>query len=365
MRVVTVLGTRPEIIRLSLIIQKLDALAEEHVLVHTGQNFSPSLSDIFFEELGLRQPDYSLGQSMLSLGRQLAVMFGEIEGILNAHRPDVVLLLGDTNSALCAVMAERMGIPVVHMEAGNRCYDLSVPEEKNRKIIDAVSTINMPYTSYSKGNLLREGFPAGRIVLTGNPIHEVISHYMPQIGASDVLERLGLAPGGYMLVTAHRAENVDSPERLAGILDGLNRIARRFDKRLICSIHPRTRSRIDEGEERMAMDERVEFFEPFGFFDFVQLERHAACAITDSGTVQEECCLFHVPTVTIRQTTERPETVDCGSNVVCGLKAARMEEAVVVMTALPPKWQCPDGYLADDVSDKVVKFVLGGKWDVH
>ncbi|MBW7460965.1 UDP-N-acetylglucosamine 2-epimerase, partial [Paenibacillus sepulcri] len=217
MRVVTVLGTRPEIIRLSLIIQKLDALAEEHVLVHTGQNFSPSLSDIFFEELGLRQPDYRLGQSMLSLGRQLAVMFGEIEGILNAHRPDVVLLLGDTNSALCSVMAERMGIPVVHMEAGNRCYDLSVPEEKNRRIIDAVSTINMPYTSYSKGNLLREGFPAGRIVLTGNPIHEVISHYMPQIGASDVLERLGLAPGGYMLVTAHRAENVDSPERLAGI----------------------------------------------------------------------------------------------------------------------------------------------------
>ncbi|GGD49927.1 non-hydrolyzing UDP-N-acetylglucosamine 2-epimerase [Paenibacillus nasutitermitis] len=365
MRVVTILGTRPEIIRLSLIIQKLDRWAEEHVLVHTGQNFSPALSDVFFADLGLRQPDYRLGQSMQTLGRQLSAMFGRIEDILLQHQPDVVLLLGDTNSALCAILAERMGIPVVHMEAGNRCYDLTVPEEKNRRIIDAVSTINMPYTSYSKNNLLREGFPPERIVLTGNPIHEVITHYRPQIEASDVLTRMGLVTGGYMLATAHRAENVDSPQRLAGILDGLNRIARRFDKRLICSVHPRTRSRLESGEARVQMDERVEFYEPFGFFDFVQLERQAACAITDSGTVQEECCLFRVPTVTIRQTTERPETVDCGSNVVCGLNAKSIEEAVAVMTLLPPKWQCPEGYLAEGVSDIVVKFVLGGKWDVH
>ncbi|QYR23032.1 UDP-N-acetylglucosamine 2-epimerase (non-hydrolyzing) [Paenibacillus sp. sptzw28] len=365
MRVVTILGTRPEIIRLSLIIQKLDALAEKHVLVHTGQNFSPSLSDIFFQDLGLRQPDYMLGEGMQTLGGQLSLMFGEVERVLTANKPDVVLLLGDTNSALCAIIAERMGIPVVHMEAGNRCYDLRVPEEKNRRIIDAVSTINMPYTAYSKSNLLREGFPAERIVLTGNPIHEVISHYMPRIEVSDVLERLGLEAGGYMLVTAHRAENVDRPEMLAGILEGLNRVARRFDKRLICSVHPRTRSRIDNGSVRLEMDKRVEFYEPFGFFDFVRLERHAACAITDSGTVQEECCLMGVPTVTIRQTTERPETVDCGSNVVCGLNSRRIEEAAAVMTALPAKWQCPEGYLANDVSDKVVKFVLGGKWDVY
>ncbi|MBM7569277.1 non-hydrolyzing UDP-N-acetylglucosamine 2-epimerase [Paenibacillus sacheonensis] len=365
MRVVTILGTRPEIIRLSLIIQKLDALAEKHVLVHTGQNFSPSLSDVFFRELGLRQPDVLLTDAKQTLGGQLSVMFAETERVLTAHKPDVVLLLGDTNSALCAIIAERMGIPVVHMEAGNRCYDLSVPEEKNRRIIDAVSTINMPYTAYSKGNLLREGFPSSRIVQTGNPIHEVITHYKPQIDASDVLERFGLESGGYVLVTAHRAENVDAPERLTGILDGLNRVARRFDKRVICSVHPRTRSRIDGGAVQVEMDARVEFYEPMGFFDFVRLEQHALLAITDSGTVQEECCLFQVPTVTIRQTTERPETIDCGSNVVCGLNAVRIEEAAAVMTALPAKWECPEGYLAGDVSDKVVKFVLGGKWNVY
>jgi UDP-N-acetylglucosamine 2-epimerase (non-hydrolysing) len=365
MRVVTVLGTRPEIIRLSLIIPKLDALAKEHMLVHTGQNYSPSLSDIFFDELGLRRPDYMLGEGRQTLGGQLSVMFGEIENILAAHKPDVVLLLGDTNSALCAIVAERMGIPVVHMEAGNRCYDLTVPEEKNRRIIDAVSTINMPYTSYSKGNLLREGFPSSRIVLSGNPIREVILHYMPKIEASRILERLGLSDGGYMLVTAHRAENVDKPERLDCILEGLNRVARRFDTRVICSVHPRTRSRIEAGGTQVEPDVRVEFYEPFGFFDFVRLERHAACAITDSGTVQEECCIFGVPTVTIRQTTERPETVDCGSNVVCGLKPERIEKAVAVMTALPSRWKCPEGYMADNVSDIVVKYLLGGKWDVY
>ncbi|TYP69853.1 non-hydrolyzing UDP-N-acetylglucosamine 2-epimerase [Paenibacillus methanolicus] len=365
MRVVTILGTRPEIIRLSRIIPKLDALAEEHVLVHTGQNFSRTLSDIFFSELSLREPDYMLGQGMQTLGGQLSVMFGEIERILAKHKPHVVLLLGDTNSALCAIVAERMGIPVVHMESGNRCYDLAVPEEKNRRIIDAVSTINMPYTGYSKGNLLREGFPSNRIVQTGNPINEVIAHYMPQIEASTVLADLGLAPGGYMVVTAHRAENVDDPERLSGILEGLNRVAARFDTRLVCSIHPRTKSRIESGSVQAAMDPRVSFHEPLGFFDFVTLERFAKCAITDSGTVQEECCIFGVPTVTIRTTTERPETVDCGSNVVCGLDAKRIEEAVAVMTALPAAWECPEGYLAKDVSDKVVKFVLGGKWNVY
>ncbi|SFS51064.1 non-hydrolyzing UDP-N-acetylglucosamine 2-epimerase [Paenibacillus sp. BC26] len=365
MRVVTILGTRPEIIRLSLIIQKLDALAEKHVLVHTRQNFSPSLSDVFFQEMGLRQPDYLFTETRQTLGGQLSVMFAEVERILIAHEPDVVLLLGDTNSALCAIIAERMGIPVVHMEAGNRCYDLSVPEEKNRRIIDAIASINMPYTSYSKNNLLREGFPSNRIVLTGNPIHEVIEHYKPQIDASDVLERFSLQAGSYVLVTAHRAENVDVPERLTGILEGLNRVAARFDKRVICSVHPRTRSRIDSGSVSVEMDERVVFYEPLGFFDFVRLEQHAFCAITDSGTVQEECCLFGVPTITIRQTTERPETVDCGSNVVCGLKAERIEEAAVIMTSLPAAWECPDGYLAKDVSDKVVKFVLGGKWNVY
>ncbi|MCM3746889.1 UDP-N-acetylglucosamine 2-epimerase (non-hydrolyzing) [Paenibacillus pasadenensis] len=364
MRVMTVLGTRPEIIRLSLIIGKLDRLADRHILVHTGQNYTASLNDVFFQEMGVRKPDHIMAGGSHSLGGQLSGMFGEMERLLKEERPHVVLLLGDTNSALCAIVAERMGIPVVHMEAGNRCYDLTVPEEKNRRIIDAVSTINMPYTEYSKNNLLREGFPANRIVRTGNPIYEVMSFYRSRIDASDILNRLGLQAGEYLLVTTHRAENVDVPLHLDGILEGLNRIAERHGKRLICSIHPRTRSRIDSGGTGVKPHPLVEFHEPFGFFDFVALERSAWCAVSDSGTVQEECCLLGVPTVTIRNTTERPETVDCGSNAVSGLKADNIAAAVDVMTALPASWSIPAGYEATDVSDIVVKFLLGGKWNV-
>ncbi len=363
-RVMTVLGTRPEIIRLSLIIGKLDRLAASHVLVHTGQNYTASLNDVFFEEMGIRKPDHVMTGGSHSLGGQLSLMFGEMERLLRLEKPDVVLLLGDTNSALCAIVAERMGIPVMHMEAGNRCYDLTVPEEKNRRIIDSVSTINMPYTEYSKSNLLREGFPAGRIVRTGNPIHEVMEHYKERIAASGILERLGLLEKEYVLVTTHRAENVDVPAHLDGILEGLNLIAARTGKRLVCSIHPRTRSRIESGGTEVAPHPLVEFHEPFGFFDFVRLEQSAWCAVSDSGTVQEECCLLGVPTVTIRNTTERPETVDCGSNVVSGLRAGNIADAVEVMTSLPPSWTVPAGYQSPDVSDIVVKYLLGGKWNV-
>ncbi|QGG55546.1 non-hydrolyzing UDP-N-acetylglucosamine 2-epimerase [Paenibacillus sp. B01] len=364
MRVMTVLGTRPEIIRLSLIIGKLDRLADRHILVHTGQNYTDSLNDVFFRELGVRRPDHVMAGGSHTLGGQLSVMFGEMERLLREERPDIVLLLGDTNSALCAIVAERMGIPVAHMEAGNRCYDLTVPEEKNRRIIDAVATINMPYTEYSKQNLLREGFPANRIVRTGNPIGEVMAQYKDRIDGSGVLERLGLQERDYVLVTTHRAENVDVPAHLDGILGGLNRIAERHGKRIVCSIHPRTRSRIDAGGTAVQPHPLVEFHEPFGFFDFVRLERDAWCAVSDSGTVQEECCLLGVPTVTIRNTTERPETVDCGSNVVSGLRAGNIADAVDVMTALPASWGIPAGYEALDVSDIVVKYVLGGKWNV-
>ncbi|EXX89136.1 UDP-N-acetylglucosamine 2-epimerase [Paenibacillus darwinianus] len=365
MRVATILGTRPEIIRLSLIIGKLDAFADRHLLIHTGQNFTQSLSGIFFEQLGLRKPDFEVTLPGHSLGMQLSAMFRELEVVLERERPDVVLLLGDTNSALSAVLVERMGIPVVHMEAGNRCYDLRVPEEKNRKIIDAVSSINMPYTSYSKANLLREGFPPERIVLTGNPIYEVMEHYREGIDGSDALERHALTPGDYLIVTAHRAENVDDPARLTAILNGLNQVAERFGKRLICSVHPRTRSRLLQGSVSLPVHGLVELHEPFGFFDFVRLERDAWCAVTDSGTVQEECCIMRVPTVTIRESTERPETVDCGSNAVCGLNPSRIADAVAAMTAWPAAWHAPEGYEARDVSDKVVKFLLGGKWDVQ
>jgi len=359
MKIATILGTRPEIIRLSLTIGKLDELADKHTLIHTGQNFTHSLSDVFFDELRVRRPDHMLHSGSQTIGGQLAVLFSGVERILRQERPDKVLLLGDTNSALSAIVAERMGIPVVHMEAGNRCYDLAVPEEKNRRIIDAVATINMPYTRYSREHLLREGFPGPRIVMTGNPIYEVLTHYAADIEASDVLTRLGLAPGAYFLATAHRAENVDDPLRLKEIVSALNGVAEEFGQPVVCSIHPRTRSRLEQ-EDAAQLHPLVMFSEPFGFFDFVKLERHARCALTDSGTVQEECCIFHVPTVTMRTTTERPETVDCGSNIVAGVNAERIVGAVRVMLRMPTGWRCPEGYLDTNVSQKVVQYVLGG-----
>lgn len=360
MKIVTILGTRPEIIRLSLIMSKLDELAERHVIVHTGQNFTPTLSDIFFQEMKLRAPDYMLHHTSHTLGNQLSTMFKEVETILLREQPDKVLLLGDTNSALCAILAERMGIPVIHMEAGNRCFDLEVPEEKNRRVIDAISSTNMPYTPQSKQNLLREGIPSHKIVLSGNPIYEVLEHYRERIEASRILQTLGVETGRYFLVTTHRAENVDNPLYLQAILHALNEVAAWSGLRVLCSIHPRTRARIAQNPG-MGMHPLVEFYEPFGFFDFVLLEKHALCVITDSGTVQEECCLFHVPTVTVRNSTERPETVDCGSNVVTGLESDRIVSAVKLMSQLPRDWSCPEGYLDRDVSGRVLKFVLGGK----
>ncbi|QJD84066.1 non-hydrolyzing UDP-N-acetylglucosamine 2-epimerase [Cohnella herbarum] len=363
MRVVTILGTRPEIIRLSLIIGKLDRLADRHVLVHTGQNFSPSLSAVFFEQLGLRAPDLLLDDRKETIGGQLSVMFASVERLLLKEQPDKVLVLGDTNSALCAMVAERMGIPVVHMEAGNRCFDLRVPEEKNRRIIDSVSTYNLPYTENSKNNLLREGFPVQRIFKSGNPIYEVLRHYEKQVDHSNVLERLGVTSGQYLLATIHRAENVDDPGTLSDIMEGLSQTAEEHRLPLVCSLHPRTKSRLTE-ENRASIHPLVTFHEPFSFFDFVRLEKHARLALTDSGTVQEECCIFGVPTVTIRRTTERPETVDCGSNVVAGLRPEDIKNAVRIMMSLNDAWECPEGYLVDNVSDKVAKFVLGGKRDV-
>ncbi|WP_349410292.1 non-hydrolyzing UDP-N-acetylglucosamine 2-epimerase [Pseudalkalibacillus sp. SCS-8] len=360
MKVVTILGTRPEIIRLSLILKQLDQWAEKHVIVHTGQNFVYNLSEIFFKELELRMPDYILQNEQQSLGQQLGTMFTRIEEILVKEKPDKVLVLGDTNSALSAILAERMGIPVIHMEAGNRCFDLNVPEEKNRKVIDAISTYNLPYTPNSKENLIREGVPSNRILLFGNPIYEVLLNYQNKIDQSTILKKLDIEPRNYFLVTTHRAENVDDPIHLREIFEGLNAIAEKFDKPVICSIHPRTKSRLEK-QVGLKHHPHIRFFEPFGFFDFVHLEKHAFCVLTDSGTVQEECCIFQVPTVTIRNSTERPETVDCGSNVVSGLDRRRIVDAVSIMVNNKTGWDCPVGYLENAVSQKVVQFILGGR----
>ena len=359
MKIMTILGTRPEIIRLNLIIRKLDDYANQHILVHTGQNFTSSLSDIFFQELGIRKPNYTLLGQEQTLGQQLSTMYKELESILLKEEPDKVLVLGDTNSGLSAILAERMGIPVIHMEAGNRCFDLEVPEEKNRRVIDAISSFNLPYTPQSKENLIKEGIPSNRIIVSGNPIYEVLEHFREKIENSSVLEELKLKKGDYLLVTTHRAENVDYEERLLEILKGINRVAEIYKKRIICSIHPRTKSRI-ESIPSLEVHPLVEFHEPFGFFDFVKLEKNAYCVLTDSGTVQEECCLFHVPTVTIRKTTERPETIECGSNILSGIDANHIVNCVNVMVNQPKIWSFPEGYNSIDVSDKVIKILLGG-----
>ncbi|TCP23799.1 UDP-N-acetylglucosamine 2-epimerase (non-hydrolysing) [Scopulibacillus darangshiensis] len=359
MKILTIIGTRPEIIRLSVIMKKIDQFADKHIIVHTGQNFTYSLNDVFFEELNLRKPDYILDNRENSFGNQLSLMFRELEKILESEKPDKVLLLGDTNSALSAVLAERMNIPVYHMEAGNRCYDLRVPEEKNRRVIDAVSTINLPYTKRSRENLLKEGLSAQRIFTCGNPISEVLDKYKLNIKTSNILNKLQLKSGDYFLVTIHRAENVDVEHNLTEIFKGLNRIAEVFNQKMICSIHPRTRSKLDR-LSTFTLNPLIEYYEPFGFFDFVKLEKNARCVLTDSGTVQEECCLFGVPTVTVRNSTERPETVECGSNIVSGLDSKNIENALRIMVSKEKTWEIPEGYLDPLVSDKIIAYLFGG-----
>ncbi len=294
-----------------------------------------------------------------TLGEQLAAIYKNLETIILKEKPDKVLVLGDTNSGLSSILAERMGIPVIHMEAGNRCFDLEVPEEKNRKIIDAVSSLNLPYTPQSKENLLNEGIPSKRIYLSGNPIYEVLNHYNNEIEQSGILDKLNLNKEDYFLVTAHRAENVDYEDRLMEIMKGINLVAETYQKRIICSLHPRTKSRI-ELSPKLEVHPLIEFHEPFGFFDFVKLEKSAFCVLTDSGTVQEECCLFHVPAVTIRKTTERPETIESGSNMLSGINAKQIVNCVKIMVNQQKDWTFPEGYDHKNVSDKVLKIILGG-----
>jgi UDP-N-acetylglucosamine 2-epimerase (non-hydrolysing) len=354
MKVMTILGTRPEIIRLSRIIPKLDKVCE-HTLVHTGQNYDRTLNHIFFEDLGLRQPDVKINSKSDRLSGQLANIFCDIESALTRHKPDKVLILGDTNTSLCTVIVERLGFPVYHMEAGNRCFDLKVPEEKNRRIIDCVSSFNLPYTPGSRENLIREGCSKQRIFETGNPIYEVIMHYGTQI-TETAYQSQNIPTGPYVLVTAHRAENVDDPRRLTNIIRALQLIANNY--KVIFSCHPRTRNRL----ERFGIDtDRIHVTEPLGFFEFIALEKGASFVVTDSGTVQEECCILNVPAVTIRDSTERPETVECGSNIVSGLEFEDIIKAVEIIKELDRNWKYPAGYIENRVSDRVINFLLGNQ----
>lgn len=357
MKVMTILGTRPEIIRLSLVIKKLDQLCD-HVLVHTGQNFTTNLSDIFFQELGVRAPDYYLGVRGDNFAEIVGRILIECEKVIRSEEPDCLLILGDTNSGLAAVIAKRMGIPVYHMEAGNRCYDDRVPEEVNRRIIDHSSDVLLPYTERSRANLLREGIPGHRIFVTGNPIKEVLDHYEPQINVSTALKQLGVEAGKYLLVTLHRAENVDTPDRLDQFIQGFHLLHEEFQVPVICSLHPRTRSQLERNSKTLESG-GVRVFEPLGFFDFVSLEKQALCVFSDSGTVQEECCIFQVPNVTIRDVTERPETVEVGSNILSGASAVDILRCAKTVLLSPPAWTPPPEYLAAHVSKTVIKVILG------
>ena len=357
MKILTIFGTRPEIIRLSRVIKELDRFCD-HTLLHTGQNYDRQLSEVFFEELDLRPPDVYLGAQGSTFYEQVGQILVRTGEVLDRIRSDRVLILGDTNSGLASVTAARMGIPVYHMEAGNRCYDDRVPEEVNRRLIDHSSTVLMPYTHRSKENLLREGIDRERIFVIGNPIYQVLTAYASPIDASDILTRFQVEPGAYFLATMHRAENVDDSARLDRMVSGLSAMAATYKSPVLVSVHPHTASKLAEGQIRPASSE-VRLLSPLGFFDFVKLEKNARAVLSDSGTVQEECAIFGVPNVTIRDVTERPETVECGSNVLTGSRPEDMLRAMDVALAESTDWIPPAEYTTANVARTVVKIVVG------
>jgi UDP-N-acetylglucosamine 2-epimerase (non-hydrolysing) len=357
MKILTVIGTRPEIIRLSQVIGRLDQLAQ-HVLVHTGQNFDDRLNGIFFREMKIRRPDVCFGIRQSSFSEQAGQILMDCERLFLQEKPDKILILGDTNSGLSAIVAKRLGIPVYHMEAGNRCYDDRVPEETNRRIIDQCSSVLMPYTHKSKENLLREGFSSDRIYVTGNPIKEVMDFYKEQIDKADVMSRLSLDDKKFLLVTMHRAENVDNEERLTKILRALKELRHLYGFPIICSLHPRTRAKA--GEYGIDLERyKIRCVKPLGFFDFIALEKSAFCILSDSGTVQEEACILGIPNVTIRDATERPETLECGSNMLAGCEPRRIIESVRCVVEGSNQWTPPSEYLKNHVASTIVRIVMG------
>ena len=361
LKVMTVVGTRPELIRLSRVIHRLDETVH-HVLVHTGQNYDYSLNEVFFRDLGIREPDHMLGVDTSSLGAVLGGTLIAAERVMLEEKPDAVLVLGDTNSCIAAVMARRLRIPVYHMEAGNRCFDENVPEETNRKLVDHVADFNLVYTEHARRNLLAEGLHPRRIIKTGSPMREVLDAYRGEILESDVLERLGLTEGGYFLVSAHREENVDHPDRLRALLDCLVAVREAYALPVFVSTHPRTRKRLESLPE-WAEPEGITFSDPLGFHDYNRLQLSAACCLSDSGTIAEESTLLGFPAVTLRDSIERPEALDTGGIVMTGLDQADVVAAVgVALTAghnrdgVGPL--TPHDYLIDNSSERAVNFIL-------
>jgi len=361
MKIAVILGTRPEAIRLSIILKKLRE-SFNTILIHTGQNYDERLNDIFFKELDIKAPEYALGIKTGNFGEQVGDILTKVEEILIKEKVDKVLILGDTNSALSAIIAEKLKIPVFHMEAGNRCHDRNVPEEINRKLVDSISSYNLPYTQLSKENLINDGIPKERIFVTGNPILEVIERHLQHINASQILGKLRLKANKYLLATFHRAESVDNVVTLRHIINGLTFAGRMLEIPVICSIHPRTKQKIEEF--KIEIDERVlKFHEPFGFFDFIKLEKNCACVISDSGTVSEDACILRVPNVIIRNATERVEVIECGASVLSGTREDDIYDAIKFMLNKDRNWEIPAEYLYPKVSDRVCTILKGQyKW---
>jgi UDP-N-acetylglucosamine 2-epimerase len=355
MKVMTIVGTRPEIIKLSRVIAALDQHTE-HILVHTGQNFDYELNEVFFKDLEIRKPDFYLEAAGESAIETIANVLVKSDQLFEKVKPDALLLYGDTNSCLSVIAAKKKKIPVFHMEAGNRCFDQRVPEELNRKIVDHLSDINMPLTEQARDYLISEGLKPETVIKTGSTMKEVLNYYKNKIESSKILTDLGLKAGQFFVVSAHREENVDSEINFKDFLNTLNRLAEKYKHRILVSTHPRTRKKL-ESLPKQEFNPLIEFLKPFGFSDYIQLQKNAFCVISDSGTITEESSLLGIPAVMIRQAHERPEGMDAGVLIMSGLKSKLVEEAVNAVTQMKKPGLALD-YNVDVVSEKVVKIIL-------
>jgi UDP-N-acetylglucosamine 2-epimerase (non-hydrolysing) len=359
LKVMTIVGTRPEIIRLSRVLAKLDEHTD-HVLVHTGQNYDYELNQIFFDDLDIRKPDHFLEAAGSTAAETVGLIIAKADGMMALEKPDALLILGDTNSCLAAYPAKRRKIPVFHMEAGNRCFDQRVPEEINRKIVDHTADINLTYSDIAREYLLAEGLPADRIIKTGSPMFEVLTHYRDKIERSDALQRLALEHGEYFVVSAHREENIESRQNFMRLVDILNMLAEKSGKRVIVSTHPRTRKRVEA--EGVTFDQRVELLKPLGFSDYVHLQMHAKAVLSDSGTITEESSILNFPALNIREAHERPEGMEEASVMMVGLDVDLVMQAMAILDSQPrgetrSLRQVVD-YSMPNVSDKVLRIIL-------
>jgi len=361
LKIITIVGTRPEIIRLSRTMALLDQHLNQ-VIVHTGQNYDYELNEIFWEEMELRKPDYFMNADTSSLGSTIGDIFKKTEKLLQKEEPDAMLVLGDTNSCLAAYMAKRMHIPIFHMEAGNRCFDFNVPEEVNRRIVDHISDFNLVYTEHARRHLLSEGLPHRRIYLTGSPMKEVLDFYKPKIEISKVLETLKLKPKDYFIVSTHREENVDSPRNLQKILIILNKLADEFNVPVIVSTHPRTCKQIEILDNKI-LDKRIRFMKPFGFIDYIHLQQHAKCVISDSGTISEESAILSFPAISLRESMERPEAQDAGTIILTGFDPEVVLSSIHTVISefenMPTYQRISEDYKIENTSWRVLKLILG------